>query len=656
MASNTLQLALMLLAAAVLVVVVFRSLKLPSILGYLLVGVAAGPHALNLGADSEGARHLAEFGVVFLMFSIGLEFSLPRLFRMKRLVFGLGLAQVLLSLLVAMVLLSLFGIPWYAGFALGGALSMSSTAVLSKLLTERLELEAPHGREVMGVLLFQDIAVVPLLILVPALASTSDQLWELLAVASLKAAAVLFVVIFLGQRLMHAWFFVVARTKSAELFVLNVLLITLGLADLTEMAGLSMALGAFLAGMLISETEYRYQVEDDIKPFRDVLLGLFFITIGTYLNPVLVINNLGWVLVALLAFMSIKLLVTWALSRAFGASPGTALRSGLWLCAGGEFGFVLLSQISELHLLPPKLLQIVLSAVVLSLLLAPLLIQVSDRLVMRFVASEWLMRSMQLTSLAAQTMSVTKHVIVCGYGRTGQHLVSFLGGEDVTIVALENDPERVQIARAAGEPAVFGDCARKETLVAAGIARADVLVITFADVHVALRILHHAHELRPDLPVVVRTAEEGDIAKLLEAGAAEVVPEALESGVMLTTHALALLGVPMSRVVKRLRNLREQHYSVFRGVFPNIADDEQLPEAEQERLRSFRLPHDAYAIGHSIDSLKLQETGVRISTVRRRGSERPLAETDGLREGDTLSLIGDEAALVSAEMRLLSGH
>lgn len=658
MYSNTLQLALILLAAAVLMVVLFRTLNLPSILGYLLVGIVVGPHALNVGADSVGARHLAEFGVVFLMFSIGLEFSLARLYRMKRLVFGLGLAQVLGTMLLASLLMWVAGLPWYSGFALGGALSMSSTAVLSKLLAERLELEAPHGREVMGVLLFQDIAVVPLLILVPALSSPAAELADKLMWAGFKAVIVLTVVVFLGQRLMGAWFFIVARTKSAELFILNVLLITLGLAYITELAGLSLALGAFLAGMLISETEYRYQVEDDIKPFRDVLLGFFFITIGTYLDWHVVVDNLFWVVVFVLLLLGGKLGVTWLLSRAIGASPGTALRSGLWLCAGGEFGFVLMAQISESQLLEAHQLQIVLAGLVLSLLLAPIIVQFSDRLVMRFVASEWLTRSMQLTSLAAQTLEASKHVIVCGYGRTGQHLVRFMENEDVTIVALDNDPERVSAATMAGEPAVFGDCSRRETLVAAGIMRADVLIITFADTHVAMKILHHAKELRPELPVVVRTAVEADVDKLIAAGASEVVPEALESGIMLSTHALALLGVPMHRVIKRLRNVREQHYSVFRGAFAGSAYDDALilPEAEQARLHAVHLPAGAHAVGRRMDELDLGTTGAGLSSVRRRSGKGVVASDEQLQIGDTVLLMGSEAAVVAAESLLLTGE
>ena len=651
-----LELVVLLLAMAVLVVVVFRSFSLPPIMGYLMVGVAIGPHALNLLPDTDSAGHLAEFGVVFLMFSIGLEFSLPRLYSMKRIVFGLGAAQLFVTLLIAMLLARGFGLGWPAGFALGGVVAMSSTAVLSRLLSERMELDSRHGREVIGVLLFQDLAVVPLLILVPALAQPAAMA-QTLALAGLKALLVLAVVIFFGQRLMRAWFFIVARRKSAELFVLNVLLITLGLAWLTELAGLSLALGAFVAGMLISETEYRYQVEEDIKPFRDVLLGLFFITIGMLLNLSAVVANLPWVLLLLTLLMGIKLAVAAGLSRLFGATPSTALRTGLWLCAGGEFGFVLLAQIRQQNLADDQALQVVLAALVFSLLLAPLIVQFSDRIVLRFVASEWLTRSMQLTAVAVRSMGTEKHAILCGYGRTGQHLARFLEQEGISFVALDPDPDRVRDAAAAGEPVTYGDCARRETLVAAGIARADVLIITFSDRQAALRVLHHTRQLRPDLPVVVRAAEDADVDRLLAAGATEVIPEALESSVMLATHALALLGVPMSRVIRRLREMREQHYVLLRGFFHGATDaNDHLDDADQPRLHAITLGEGAHAIGKRLAELQLDVCGTAVSTVRRRGAARKGGGLDAvLAAGDVVVLLGTPQSLAAGEERLLRG-
>lgn len=655
--SNTLDLVLMLLASSVVVVALFRSLQLPPVIGYLLVGALIGPNALKLMPEADSARHLAEFGVVFLMFTIGLEFSLPRLFSMKRLVFGLGLAQVVVTMLAILLFAAVVGLPWRGAVALGGTLAMSSTAVASKLLIERGELDSAHGRQVMGVLLFQDIAVIPLLILLPALAGEGDELTATLSWAMLKVVVTLGVVIFLGQRIMRAWFTVVARRKSTELFILNVLLITLGLAWFTEVAGLSLALGAFLAGMLISETEYRFKVEEDIKPFRDVLLGLFFITVGMYLDPLLIARNFLFVVGLVVGLLLLKLIVVFVISRLSGATSAVALRSGLWLCAGGEFGFVLLTLGLEKHLLTAQATQSVLAALVLSLVAAPLLIQYSDKIVLRFVASEWLLRSMTLTTIAARTITSEKHAILCGYGRTGQHLARFLEKEHIPLIALDLDPERVREAAAAGDSVVFGDASQREALVAAGIMRADIVVVTSNDAQLALRVLHHARTLRPGLPVVVRASEERDVARFEAAGAAEVVPEALESSVMLATHALALLGTPMQRVIQLLREARQQHYALLRGFFPGATDSgEYLSDEDQVRLLSVTLNPGSHAITRPLSALALDDLDVSVLSLRRHGARHisPDLKTH-LEAGDILVLQGTTAALAVAEDRLLRG-
>ena len=341
--SDSLELVLVLLASAVAVVVLFRTVHLPPLLGYLIAGVVIGPHALGWIPDSDGARQLAEFGVVFLMFSIGLEFSLPKLYQMRSTVFGLGLFQVLASMAVAMLAGALLGLHWQMGLALGGALAMSSTAIVMRMLAERLQLETPHGRQIVGVLLFQDLAVVPLLIVVPALAGGQEALVAQLGLALVKAALVLSLLLFLGPHLLRWWFKIVAKRRSHELFVLNVLFITLGLAWLTELAGLSLALGAFLGGMLIAETEYRHQVEEDIKPFRDVLLGLFFVTVGMQLDLAMVADNLALVLAIFAVALLAKIGVVAGLSRLLGSSTGTALRTALALAQSGEFGLVIMA-------------------------------------------------------------------------------------------------------------------------------------------------------------------------------------------------------------------------------------------------------------------------------------------------------------------------
>jgi CPA2 family monovalent cation:H+ antiporter-2 len=653
--SQTLQLILVLLGAAVVVVVICRLVHLPPILGYLLVGIAVGPNELAWVPASTETTHLAEFGIVFLMFSIGLEFSLPQLRSMHRALFGLGFAQVAITTIAAMLVLYFVGYGWAGGLALGGALAMSSTAIVSKMLAERMELGTPHGRDVMGILLFQDLAVVAFLIVLPSLSKSGGDLAIALAVAAVKAVVALGLVLYAGQQPMRAWLHIVARQRSPELFVLNVLLITLGLAALTQLAGLSLALGAFLAGMLIAETEYRYQVEEDIKPFRDVLLGLFFVTVGMVLDLSVVAGNLPWVVALLVVPVLAKLVLIVALSRAFGQPLATALRTGFYLAQAGEFALVLLAVAADLDLLPKTIAQVVLAAMVLSMLSAPLIIHYADRIVRRFTANDWLARAAQITRIAATTMARQNHVIICGYGRSGQNLARLLEAEDIPFIALDSDPERVREAAADGSSVVYGDAGRKEALAAAGLAKARAVVVTFADVAISLKILHYVREARPELPVVVRTLDDAQLDRLLDAGAAEVVPEVLEGSLMLATHSLLLLGLPLNRVLARIRAIREERYSLFRGFFHGATDDADAIDSLQPRLHSVHLPDRANAVGKVLGTLDLDGL-VEVTGVRRKGARSIRPGPDWLFEpGDVVVLLGRPADLGVAEQRLLDG-
>ncbi|NNM70401.1 MAG: potassium transporter [Gallionella sp.] len=653
---NSLSLVLILLATAVGVVVLCRILRLPVMLGYLTVGILIGPHALAWIPESRGTQHLAEFGVVFLMFSIGLEFSLTRLMAMKRTVFGLGGAQVSVTLLLVIAAAMLFGLDWRAGLALGGVLAMSSTAIVSKMLVERAELNLPYGRQMMGVLLFQDLAVVPLLIIIPALAANSEHLPSTLLYATLKAALVLVVLLVFGQHVMRSWFHVVARQKSSELFMLNVLLITLGLAYLTELAGLSLALGAFVAGMLISETEYRYQVEEDIKPFRDVLLGLFFVTIGMKLNLGEVVSDLGWVMLAVICLIGCKALVVAVLARVFEGDWGVALRSGIGLAQAGEFGFVLLTLTDSAHLLHAELLQICLAAMLLSMLAAPFLIQHGETIARRFSAAEWTNRAMQMHQIAIQSMGSTGHVIICGYGRSGHALADFLGQENLRFIALDLDSRRVREALAAKKSVVYGDAAKREVLMAAGLMRASALVISYKDKHSALAILRHVKELRPDLPVVVRANDETDVEALKQAGAAEVVAEVVEGSVMLASQALLMAGVPLNRVIRRIQESRARRYAVFSGYFRTAPDVGETTERLQPRFLRVYLKQEHVAVGKRLREMELDKLNVEVNAVRRHGArDAQPGEEVVLQVGDVLVLLGLPEALLQAESRLHKG-
>ena len=658
---NALDITLSLLGAAVLGVVAFRMMQLPPMLGYLVVGILIGPYGFGVIEESHVTSELAEFGVVFLMFSIGLEFSLAKLMSMRKAVFGLGMAQVLVTILASMItgwiasrwLPQYFQISWEAGFALGGALAMSSTAIVSKMLTERVELESLHGRQIISILLFQDLAVVPLLILVPALASRSPDLLQTLAFASGKAVLVLVLLLVVGQKLMRTWFSIVVKRRSQELFMLNLLLITLGAAWLTEKAGLSMALGAFVAGMLISETEYRHQVEEDIKPFRDVLLGLFFITVGMLLNVRLVIDNLGLVLLLLSLPVLLKLILIGALARIFGNSTSVALRTGLGLAQAGEFGFVLLNQAGGLQLVDPLLLQLILASMVLSMLASPFILAKSDAIVMKFSANEWMMQSLALTQIAARTMTTKKHVIIAGFGRSGQSLARLLAEENIDYHALDLDPDRVRDAQAAGANVSYGDAARRESLLAAGINRAAALVVTYTSTASALKVLHFVNELNPSLPVIVRSHDDVDLEKLRAAGATEVVPELMEGSLMLASHALVMLGIPLRRVVHRVQAARDARYESLRGFFHGASDVADSPENMQIRLHTVILSERAKSLKQALASLQLQDLGVDVHAVRRGKTRLDHSAEILLQAGDVVVVRGTSEAVARAEQRLL---
>jgi CPA2 family monovalent cation:H+ antiporter-2 len=444
----------------------------------------------------------------------------------------------------------------------------------------------------------------------------------------------------------------VVKRRSQELFMLNLLLITLGAAWITEKAGLSMALGAFVAGMLISETEYKHQVEEDIKPFRDVLLGLFFINVGMLLNLRLVIEHWWLVLVLLAGPVLLKFALIAGLAKLFGSSDGVSMRTGLALAQAGEFGFVLLNLAGGMALMDPFIIQVVLASMVLSMLLAPFIIAKSDQLVMKVSSNEWMMQSLALTKIATRTMSTQKHVIVAGFGRSGQSLATLLSEEDIAYHALDLDPERVQEAQTAGANVSYGDAGRRESLVAAGIYRASAVVITYASTPSALRVLHLVHELAPALPVIVRSHDDTDLDRLKAAGAAEVVPELMEGSLMLASHALVMLGVPLRRVVHRVQAAREARYASLRGWFHGASDaggdDEML------RLHSVTLGEDASCVGKTLAELEVETAGAEVASIRRGKGGVEVAPATVLEAGDVVVLRGAADAVARAENQLLA--
>ena len=655
---------LLLLAAAVGVVALARRAGLPAILGYLIVGVALGPHALGLFDETEGTRLLAELGVVFLLFTLGLEFSWPRMVAMRREVFGVGSVQVVTLAGVAMLVFHALGVDLLPAVALGGAVAVSSTAIIVQQLTEQSEINRTHGRVAFSVLLFQDLAFVPFLVLAGALAAGSldfsaARVGTAVALGTLAVGFVLLV----GRFALRPLFHEIAHSRLQELFTLAVLLVALGSAWVSHAAGVSMATGAFLAGVMLAETEYRHQVEAAIRPFRDILLGLFFISVGMMLDLGVLQGDLLLILGILAAMTVCKALLTALVGRLWGLPPFKAVRTGIVLSVGGEFGIAILTILMQGKVVADEVTQPLLVAIVLSMVTAPLLLRQNRRI------ARWLLREQGPPDAASQVMADTavgeravadlaarEHVILCGFGRVGQNLARVLESQGHECFAVDLDPARVRSGRAAGLPVIFGDASDPELLRRAGLAQASAVVVTFADPAVALGIVRSVRAERVDVPLLVRTADDARLEELMAAGATEVVPETFEASLMLASHALLLLRLPVSRVVRAIGSARSDRYASLRGL---LRATEGIPAADPgsaEELVSVVLPPGAWAIGRSLGELRAGGIEARVDSVRRRGIVGRDPQPDmTLQQGDEVVLIGTPAALEHAEQVMLAG-
>ena len=644
---------LMLLASSVLVVLLFRRLRLPPILGYLAVGMLLGPYALNFTASGV-APILADLGVVFLVFTLGLEFSLPRMIAMRREAFLIGGLQVVLTTATFATVLWTLDVPPLTAVMIGGALAMSSTAIVIRQLGEQAELNRTHSRIAIGILLFQDLAFVPLLALESALAGAGAEraTWEI-AESILQAAVALALVLTFLRWLVRPLFHEIGRARSTELFTLATLMVAVGAAWATHAVGLSLALGGFLAGMLLAETEYRHQLETVIRPFRDVLIGLFFITIGTLLDLQLLIRQWWLVLLLVVGLQLAKMMIVTTVARLGTDQSRKALRVGVVMAQGGEFGFALLTLMLSDRLADSALIQPLLAATVVSMVLSPLLIRHNGQLAELVFPRTTPAPVPDQAQLAGQR----DHVIVCGFGRVGQNLARVLERQGFVYVALDSDPRAVELARRAGDSVIFGDGTATEMLEAVGLERCRVLVLTFAEATASMKIVRAVRELRPDLPILVRTQDDTKLEELQQAGATEVVPETLEASLMLVSHVLLLLDVPVSRVVKTVGDIRNNRYAMLRRLFRR--DDARMVDdgdTGNEELHTVVLPPGAYCVGKTLADLKLDSEDVTVTAIRRDGilGQQPTPSTV-LREGDVVILAGAPEALENGEARLLMG-
>jgi CPA2 family monovalent cation:H+ antiporter-2 len=651
---------LILLAASVCVVAGVRKLKLPAILGYLVVGMLLGPHAFALPLDNETIQVLADFGVVFLVFTLGLEFSLPRLVAMRWEVLGVGGAQVLATTgIVAAGAVMLFDVVPAVAVVIGGAAAMSSTAIIISQLTEQSENNRTHGRLAVAICLFQDLSFPLFLALVSVLTGgdripASRQIFISVGIA----AVALLLVLAAGRWLLRPLFLAIASVRSAELFSLAVLLAVLASAWATHAVGLSLALGAFLAGMMLAETEFRHQIEATIRSYREVLLGLFFITVGMLLDIGLLLRHFFLVAAILIGMLLLKAAVVTVAAKPATKSWFKSLRTGVVVGQGGEFGFALLTLLLRRELLDPAVVQPLLAATVLSMVLSPFLIRHNRRITRALLGESGPPKSEAMRETQA-TLAVAErdHVVICGFGRVGQNIARVLESTGFEFIALELDAYRIRLGRQAGDPMIYGDAGQVKVLENVGVAHASCVVITFTNPEVALRILRAVRELREDVPILVRTQDDTKLEELQAAGATEVVPETFEASLMLLSHLLLLLKLPVPRVIRTVNDIRSHRYGMLRQYF-RAADAEHLDDSHafREELHSVILPPQAWAVGRSIAELAARGSRASVSAVRRDGIVGREPSPDTLfKEGDVVVVCGTPEAVEHAETLLLMG-
>ena len=650
---------LILLATSVLFVTLARRIGLPTTLAYLIVGVVLGPHALSIISDSATTQQLAELGVAFLLFTLGLEFSLPRMLAMRREVFGLGSAQVGATAAVFALIGWSLGLHWLIAVAIGGAISMSSTALLLQQLTERSELNRTHGRLAFSMLLFQDLAFVPFLALASALAAGRDhfQLGGSL-VAVVGGIVSIVAVLAAGRWLLRPLFHEIAHSRLRELFTLAVLLVVLASAWASNVAGLSLALGAFLSGMMLAETEYRHQIDAVIRPFRDILLGVFFVSVGMLLDMSLLASELGVVSATLGVIVVVKAGIAALVTRPFTTTRFKALRTGIVISIGGEFGVALCTILLQADLIPGRIGEPLLVALVLSMVLSPLILN-NNKSVARFLLREKgpPRTASQREDAATIDIARREHVILCGFGRVGQNVARVLESQGFEYIALDLDPVRIRAARQAGDPVIFGDSADESLLIKIGLETASAVVISFSDPATSLGILHSVRRLRPDVPVLVRTADDARLKELQDAGATDIVPETFEASLMLVSHVLMLLHVPVTRVVRTVNDIRNNRYAVLRNIVRR-GDARPLDETHEHReeIKSVVVPPGAWAVGRTLGDVRSRGVEVAFTGIRRLGilGREPAGDTV-LRDGDIVVISGQPEELERAESVLLAG-
>lgn len=556
MAENFAQI-LVLLSVSVSVIVLFQRLHIPTSLGYLLVGIILSPHTIGPALDVPEIKGLAEFGVVFLLFTIGLNYSLPQLHALRGQVLGLGTAQVALGTAVVMGLAMLAGMPTAAAFVIGAVFAQSSSTIIGSQLTEQAEQNTPHGRLGLAVSVFQDVTAVPFLVIIPVLgmAVSADALAGILGLAIAKAALAFALVFFVGKWLFRPLFHIVTKQQSLEALTLAVLLVVLLAAWSTNQLGLSLAFGAFLAGMMLGETEFRHQVESSIRPFRDVLLGLFFIGVGMLLNPASLPDIWPQALLGMMVLLLSKIIIVLTVVRRSGFDWESSLRTALIVSVGGEFGLALLALALDAQVLDIRLGQVILTSVLFSMVVGAMLIRFNGPIA-RLLTS----RRKATEANPAAIEVPAQSVLIGGYGRVGHTLAVLLQTNGIPYIAFDSDPKRVEQGRIDGHHVFLGDVSDPELLASIQLEKVSLVILTTYECDMGLRATGLLHKRCPHMPIIARAEDLQMSSQLIAAGATHAYPEAIEASLRLAATAMTMLNMPSAEVDAIMQGIRDWDY------------------------------------------------------------------------------------------------
>ncbi|MCK5818798.1 MAG: cation:proton antiporter [Psychromonas sp.] len=644
---------LLLLLFAIINVIIFRKMKFSNIIAYLFTGFIVGPSLFDILGSYHEIELIAEFGLVFLMFSLGLEFSINKLMAMRRAVFGIGALQVTVSFFLFYAINLAVGMTWQQAFTISCVLSLSSTAIIIKELTDRQQLHSRKGRLAVAILLFQDLAIVPFLIAIPIIAVPfSDvSLLSSISYSFLKGAFAIFVLLSVGRWILPRFFDEIATLRFDEIFTLSSLFIVLLAAAFTHMLGLSMALGAFLAGMMLAESHYKHQLASDIRPFKDILMAMFFITIGTLLNVNVLSNNFLLLLILVSGVIIAKAFTITIAALMMKEKLNISLGVGIALSQMGEFGFILLALGTKYSILDEELTSLLIATGVISMTLTPLLIKYSHKIIKKVLHhSEEIINVPQILP-----KNYYDHTIICGYGCIGQIATRFLKAELLPFIVLDRDPLRVKEAQEVCENVKFGDATRRDILLIAGIEKAKLVIITFDNLDQSLSLIATIKAINSNIKILVRTKNDNGLSKLKEAGATEVIHERLERRLIFVAHMLDLSGISREKILLRLDKERKLKYKHLQGFYYGQESLTATKESYNVQLYAFILEANTEILNTKILEYHFHRVTL-MSLHRENGKEVVITRETRFQIGDHLLLQGYKTDLLIAEKKLKPDH